>query len=98
VSRRVGPKGQVFIPKEIRDSLDLTPGRSVSFRLRADDGVVELYPAWDDPIVDGPRVIQQLTRAAADHRTASDDLRALRTEDDKRWQVQLARMSLKRSS
>lgn len=40
-------KGQITLPKEIRDSLELEPGDRVAFRLRA-DGVVELVPETVD--------------------------------------------------
>ena len=36
-------KGQITLPKAVRESLDLTPGDRVAFRIR-DDGVVELVP------------------------------------------------------
>ena len=40
-------KGQITVPKEIRESLDLSAGDRVSFRLR-EDGVVELVPETVD--------------------------------------------------
>lgn len=40
---RIGPKGQVVIPKPIRDALDLQPGDEVEFQL--EDGVARLEPA-----------------------------------------------------
>lgn len=39
----VTSKGQITIPKEVRDSLGLVPGSRLAFRLR-DDGVVEVQP------------------------------------------------------
>lgn len=39
MTRRLGPKGQVVIPKEMRAALGLKPGDEVAFRL-AEDGVV----------------------------------------------------------
>jgi AbrB family looped-hinge helix DNA binding protein len=98
VAYRIGPKGQVVVPKEYRDSLGLRPGASVTFRLRADDGVLEVHPAWSDAIADGPAVIQRLTRPDASAASATDTLLAIRGEDDELWLEQLARLSRKRSS
>lgn len=39
MTHRVGPKGQVVIPKELRDELGILPGDLVDFD-RAEDGVV----------------------------------------------------------
>lgn len=39
MTHRVGPKGQVVIPKELRDALGIEPGDEVSF-WRHDDHVV----------------------------------------------------------
>jgi len=38
MTSRIGTKGQVVIPKEVRDQTGLHPGSSVEFEL-ADDGV-----------------------------------------------------------
>ena len=43
----VTSKGQITLPKEIRDALRLQPGHRVSFVIRA-DGVVELRPETTD--------------------------------------------------
>ncbi|HET9769145.1 MAG TPA: type II toxin-antitoxin system PrlF family antitoxin [Thermoanaerobaculia bacterium] len=40
-------KGQITLPKEIRESLSLGPGDRVAFRLR-EDGVVEMLPETVD--------------------------------------------------
>ena len=39
---RVGPKGQVVLPKEIRDELRIMPGDKVTFTL--EDGKIVLLP------------------------------------------------------
>ena len=43
---RLTAKGQVTIPKDIRDALGLEPGHRVSF-LRGDDGKVQIVKADD---------------------------------------------------
>ena len=43
----VTSKGQITIPKEVRDALGLESGHQVSFLLR-EDGVVEMYPKTVD--------------------------------------------------
>jgi antitoxin PrlF len=43
MTRRIGPKGQVVIPKEMRDQLGLRPGDEVIFTLEG--GSVRLRPA-----------------------------------------------------
>lgn len=37
MTNRVGPKGQVVIPKPIRDELGINPGDEVTFWLEGDD-------------------------------------------------------------
>ena len=39
-TKNVGPKGQVVIPKRIRDSLGLKPGVEVTIELRGEEVVV----------------------------------------------------------
>jgi AbrB family looped-hinge helix DNA binding protein len=40
---RVGPKGQVVIPKALRDQVGIMPGDEVSFSL--EDGAIRVEPA-----------------------------------------------------
>ncbi len=42
VKRQVGPKGQVVIPKDIRQELGVVPGSLVEIELR--DGIVVITP------------------------------------------------------
>lgn len=39
MTHKVGPKGQVVIPKDLRDELGITPGSEVNF-IRHENGVV----------------------------------------------------------
>lgn len=43
MTSRVGPKGQVVIPKAMRDQLGITPGDEVSFSI--EDGAIRVEPA-----------------------------------------------------
>ena len=43
MTHRVGAKGQVVIPKDLREALSLHPGDEVEFAL--DDGAVRVVPA-----------------------------------------------------
>jgi AbrB family looped-hinge helix DNA binding protein len=43
MTHRVGPKGQVVIPKRLRDELGLAPGAEVAFE--RDDAGVRIVPA-----------------------------------------------------
>ncbi|HEX9637372.1 MAG TPA: AbrB/MazE/SpoVT family DNA-binding domain-containing protein [Acidobacteriota bacterium] len=45
----VTSKGQITIPKPIRDALELNSGDQVAFQLR-DDGVVEMVAETVDPL------------------------------------------------
>jgi AbrB family looped-hinge helix DNA binding protein len=95
---KVGPKGQVVIPKALRDELGIGPGSSVVLRRRAGDDAIEVRRAWDDPIRDGPRSIRALTPQAKSATSASDELLRMRREDETLWQEQFRRWSGKRSS
>jgi antitoxin PrlF len=54
MTRKVGAKGQVVIPKEIRDRIGIRPGDEVSFD--ADDGEVRVRRVTDDRAVLANRI------------------------------------------
>ena len=94
---KVGPKGQIVIPKEVRDGMGVRPGSSVSLRWRA-DGVLELSKAWDDPIVDAPGYVRRFWNADAGDPSASDELLAMRRRDREADERQFARWTRRPSS
>ena len=57
----VGPKGQVVIPKVIRETLALLPGDTVNFELA--DGGVLVAPVREDGALRGAFAGQQLLAA-----------------------------------
>lgn len=72
MTHRVGPKGQVVIPKELRDELGIEPGDEISFWLDGDH--VALQPARQRPPLRGRFRGSALT----------DELEAARAEDRRR--------------
>lgn len=63
---RVGPKGQVVIPKAMRDQLGISPGDEVDFSL--EDGAVRMEPRRDQPSLRGSFAGLALTaNLEADH-------------------------------
>lgn len=68
----VTSKGQVTIPKRVRDSLGLRPGTAVEFKMD-DDGRVVLTKAGDHP----PRSRFEALRGCAGAGVSTDELMAL---------------------
>ena len=67
-------KGQIIVPKEIRDKLGIRPGSSVSIRLVEDHAEIRSLP--DDPI-------ESLTGIFSDHSSSlSADLLKERKKDN----------------
>ena len=48
MKRKLGPKGQVVIPKDIRDNLSLTEGAILNFEVEDDAIVVKPEPSPEE--------------------------------------------------
>ena len=71
---KIHAKGQIVIPKEIRDKLGIRPGRAVSIKLV--NNHAEIRPLPDDPV-------EFLTGIFKDHRgSMADELLEERKKDD----------------
>ncbi len=68
MTHRVGAKGQVVIPKELRDELGIEPGDEVNFWLHEDH--VAVRPAEHRRPLRGRFRGSALTKALMDERTA----------------------------
>jgi AbrB family looped-hinge helix DNA binding protein len=94
---RLGAKGQIVIPKEIRELLGVEAGSSVSLRMRP-DGVVEMSRAWTDPIAEAPAYVRAAMPVATSDRSAVELLHELDREDMEIDEGQHQRWLGKRSS
>ena len=74
MTHRVGPKGQVVIPKELRDELGIEPGDEVSF-WRHDDHVAVRPTERRRPLrgrFRGSRLVEELAHERASDRARED--------------------------
>lgn len=75
----VTQKGQVTIPKRVRDALGIVPGSKVDFRPGA-DGQIVLTKAEEEGAGDRPSRFARL-RGSADVRMSTDEIMALMRGD-----------------
>jgi len=71
MTSRVGPKGQVVIPKEMRDRLGIVPGDEVDFALEND--AVRIEPVHEKQSLRGRLAGLGLTEALEADRRAERD-------------------------
>lgn len=71
MTSKVGPKGQVVIPKAMRDQLGILPGDEVEFEL--EDGAVRVEPRRTRPSLRGQFAGLPLTAALEADRRAERD-------------------------
>lgn len=74
MSTTLTSKGQVTIPKQIRDALDLSPGCAVDFSVNR-DGELVIHKAGANPIGKPDRF--ERARGKADVKWRTDELMAL---------------------
>ena len=53
---KIGSKGELFIPKKIRDKLGLKPNMKVIYRLDGDRIIIEPIPTIEDILKEKPEV------------------------------------------
>ena len=70
---RVGEKGQVTIPKQLRDALGIGAGTEVTLE-QVDDAIIVRKVTGDDPR--GQRLVERL-RGRGDVRLTTDEIMAL---------------------
>jgi AbrB family looped-hinge helix DNA binding protein len=69
-------KGQIIIPKELRDALGITPGKRLSLKLVDDH--MEVRPLPDDPIEHLTGIFKDVPQSMA------EELLRERAQDDRR--------------
>ena len=70
MTHRVGAKGQVVIPKDLRDRLGIGPGDEVEFALDEGGDAVRLEPVRDRPTLRGSLAgLRLVAELEADHRS-----------------------------
>ena len=84
VTGKVGPKGQIVIPKEFRDKLGIKPGGTVFIDLR--DGVIEIEFAWDDIAESFKYFAKFPVQPGMEGKSALDILHELDREDEEIWE------------
>jgi AbrB family looped-hinge helix DNA binding protein len=78
---RVGPKGQIVIPKAMRDRVGLQPGATV-FLDQAVDGTITLEFGWNG-VMDAPAYFARYPVLDGEEgRTSLDTLHAIDAEDE----------------
>ena len=75
---KVGKKGQITIPKAVRDRLEIQPGSLVEFEMAPDGRVVLVNPA-----VRTPRSRFEALRGRAGHGLSTNQIMALTRGDDR---------------
>jgi AbrB family looped-hinge helix DNA binding protein len=80
-SAKVGPKGQIVIPKAMRDRAGMAPGGTVFLR-QAEDGSVTIEYAWND-LLEAPDYFARFpVQPGMEGKTALDILHELDAEDE----------------
>ena len=80
-SAKVGPKGQIVIPKAMRDRAGMKPG-GIVFLLQAEDGTITVEFAWND-VREAPDYFSRFpVQPGMEGKTSIDILHELDAEDE----------------
>ena len=87
VRAKVGPKGQIVIPKEFRDRLGMKPGSTVVVDIRSDEGVVTVEYLGDGTIAGDLDYFKRFPPLpGTEHMTAVDLLHEMDREEEEIWE------------
>ena len=81
MTHRVGPKGQVVIPKEIRDRLGISPGDTVVFQDTGDGVIVRRAIELDDLV----GILRGDGGALSDYEAQKRDEREMERQRERAW-------------
>ena len=76
VNASVTSKGQVTIPKKVRESLGIGPGSEVSFILK--DGEAVMLPKSDEPL-------EEMKEMRSEISFSTEDVESMKKESKKAW-------------
>ncbi|MHA1616665.1 MAG: AbrB/MazE/SpoVT family DNA-binding domain-containing protein [Candidatus Njordarchaeales archaeon] len=68
---KVGSKGELFIPKKLREALGLKPGVKVRYKLVGKKLIVEPIPSIEDILTEDPKIVIDLKEFLAFRRKLS---------------------------
>lgn len=83
--RKVGRRGQVTIPKELRDRREIEPGDEIVF-VETDDAIIIQTPADEERLADGYRKHTERARRLANEMEEASSEATQYLEDAPEWE------------